>query len=156
MGAAVLTNKSIQTSYGSWWWMHLGILIVKISIRFFLVAFERSPKHERESFCIVKHDLPSYNCVLCQISVESSVLLLFLYYQFSIACWNSIGLQVSSQLPSAEVLDQFRRQLLAVPFFMEFIIVMCWSKWFTKNDYIFNNMPPTVERCWFKFRQILP
>jgi hypothetical protein len=34
---------------------------------------------------------------------------------------------------------------------MEIIILIAWSIWTTRNDWIFNEMDPSVERCRDKF-----
>jgi hypothetical protein len=34
---------------------------------------------------------------------------------------------------------------------MEIIILMAWSIWTTRNDWIFNNIDPSVENCKQKF-----
>jgi hypothetical protein len=34
---------------------------------------------------------------------------------------------------------------------MEIIILMEWSIWTTRNDWIFNEMDPSVQRCRDKF-----
>jgi hypothetical protein len=36
-------------------------------------------------------------------------------------------------------------------FFMEIIIIMAWSIWMTRNDWIFSNIDLSVERCKAKF-----
>jgi hypothetical protein len=41
----------------------------------------------------------------------------------------------------------------AVSFFMEIIILMSWSIWTTRNDWLFNGKDPTVEDCLSKFRR---
>jgi hypothetical protein len=48
----------------------------------------------------------------------------------------------------------FRRikSKLAVPFSMEIIIIMASSIWLTRNDWIFNNVDPSVEDCRRKFK----
>jgi hypothetical protein len=36
---------------------------------------------------------------------------------------------------------------LALPFFMEIIILLAWSIWQTRNSWIFNNLDPSVQCC---------
>jgi hypothetical protein len=39
------------------------------------------------------------------------------------------------------------RRHLGVPFFMEIIIAMTWNIRKTRNDWIFNDIDPSVHRC---------
>jgi hypothetical protein len=39
------------------------------------------------------------------------------------------------------------RRHLGVPFFMEIIIAMTWNIRKTRNDWIFNDIDPSVDRC---------
>ncbi|KAL6596864.1 hypothetical protein ACP70R_046998 [Stipagrostis hirtigluma subsp. patula] len=39
------------------------------------------------------------------------------------------------------------KEQLGVPFFMEVIIIMAWSIWTVRNNWLFNNVDPSVERC---------
>jgi hypothetical protein len=48
------------------------------------------------------------------------------------------------------IFDRMRRHL-QVPFFMDIIILMAWSIWTIRNDWIFNGIDPSVERCKAKF-----
>ena len=52
-------------------------------------------------------------------------------------------MQTSSDLDPFECLDQFNQQL-NMPFFMEIIIIMCWSIWKARNDLIFQGIQPSV------------
>jgi hypothetical protein len=45
------------------------------------------------------------------------------------------------------------RDKLEVPFAMEIIILLAWAIWVTRNDWIFNNIIPTVESCRRKFKE---
>lgn len=42
-------------------------------------------------------------------------------------------------------------QTLHIPFCMEVIILMCWSIWTTRNDWIFKDLDPLVNNCKRKF-----
>jgi hypothetical protein len=89
--------------------------------------------------------------VLCPNGVEETVLHIFLYCQFSISCWDAVGVQVLLHLAPSEVLLHFKTQL-AVPFFMEIITVMCQSIWCSRNDFIFNGVQPSLAHCMNKFK----
>lgn len=73
-------------------------------------------------------ELQSYDCVLCNSSTEESLCHLLIKCPFATACWNWIGIQVDDQLDLFQNLELFRRQLQA-PFFMEAMILMCWTIW---------------------------
>jgi hypothetical protein len=51
-----------------------------------------------------------------------------------------------------QIFQQIRNKL-EVPFAMEIIILMAWAIWVTRNDWIFNNINPTVESCRRKFKE---
>jgi hypothetical protein len=101
-----------------------------------------------------KHmSLQSYNCVLCDESVEETVQHLFLHCSFAKQCWNLLGLSVPSAMQPFQILDLFRRQL-NVQFFMEIIILLCWGIWMSRNNCIFRNIEASVEGCKAIFRDI--
>jgi hypothetical protein len=81
--------------------------------------------------------LDSYACELCILQRPETTNHLFLRCNFAKACWDSIGVTAvtSRHMPRA-----FRaiKDKLAVPFFMEIIILMTWSLWRTRNDWFFN------------------
>jgi hypothetical protein len=64
---------------------------------------------------------------------------------FAKACWNSIGVTFITTRP---ILQIFRiiKEKLSVPF-MEIIILMTWSIWTTRNDWVFNDIDPQVLAC---------
>ena len=43
------------------------------------------------------------------------------------------------------------RGTIRVPFFTEIIILMTWSIWTTRNDWILNEIDPSVASCQRKF-----
>lgn len=50
-----------------------------------------------------------------------------------------------------QVINWIKRKL-GVPFFMEVNILMCWSLWKERNNWIFDNIDPSVDNCRRKFR----
>lgn len=94
--------------------------------------------------------LESYTCDLCILHKRETVPHLFLRCNFAKACQASMGVSVVTTRP---VLQIFRliKDKLQVSFYMEIIIVMSWSIWCTRNDWVFNNIDPTVEDCKQKF-----
>ena len=97
--------------------------------------------------------LQSYNCVLCNELVEETVEHLFLHCEFAKECWSIIGLTIPLGQESFQILDSFRRQL-NVQFFMEIIILLCWSIWMSRNNLIFRNEEATKDKCKAIFRNL--
>jgi hypothetical protein len=48
---------------------------------------------------------------------------------------------------------QLLKTQLQVPFFMEIIVTMCWSIWAVRNDQIFRDIQPTIQRCRQIFKE---
>lgn len=96
--------------------------------------------------------LPSYNCVLCSLSSKEIVQHLFLECEMAKACWNLFAITIDLSLDPLQIFESFRMQL-NVSFFMEVIIIMCWSIWTIRNDVIFRGMPACVQRYLDIFRR---
>jgi hypothetical protein len=94
--------------------------------------------------------LESYTCDMCILQRLETAAHLFLRCNFAKACWASIGISVATTRPVPQIINRIRRNL-GVPFFMEIIILMVWSIWKTRNDWIFNNIDPSVEDCRIRF-----
>lgn len=88
-------------------------------------------------------ELPSYTCDLCIRQKEETLGQLFLKCNFAKACWASIGLQVPAGRRPLQVFRIFKRSL-GVSFYMEIIILMAWSIWKKRNDWIFQNADPQL------------
>lgn len=86
-------------------------------------------------------DLDCYSCELCLRQRPETVLHLFLRCSFAKACWNSIGVSVVTSRPLPQIIKQIKHKL-QVPFFMDVIILMTWSIWLTRNDWMFNGIHP--------------
>jgi hypothetical protein len=97
-------------------------------------------------------NLDSFTCDLCILQRLESGAHLFLRCNFARACWNSLGVIFVSTRPVIQIFRQIRDKL-EVPFAMEIIILMAWAIWVTRNDWIFNNINPTVESCRRKFKE---
>jgi hypothetical protein len=52
-----------------------------------------------------------------------------------------------------QILEAFRAQF-SVPFFMEIIIIMCWSIWTVRNNLIFRGEEATTQKCKYVFRNV--
>jgi hypothetical protein len=94
--------------------------------------------------------LESYTCDMCILQRLETAAHLFLRCNFAKACWASIGISVATTRPVPQIINRIRINL-GVPFFMEIIILMAWSIWKTRNDWIFNNIDPSVEDCRIRF-----
>ena len=73
-------------------------------------------------------DLPSYDCVLCSTHSVETVEHLFLHCPFALDSWSLVLLQVPQLIDPHLVLQAFKENL-AVPFFMEIIVLLAWSIW---------------------------
>jgi hypothetical protein len=95
-------------------------------------------------------ELDSYTCDLCiRRKVETMAHLSF-RCNFAKACWSSIGASVLTSRPVFQILKLLKDKL-AVPFYMEIIILMTWAIWTTRNAWIFSNIYPLVQDCKRKF-----
>jgi hypothetical protein len=97
--------------------------------------------------------LPSYNCVLCEEAMEEIVDHLFLHCELAKECWSLVGLVVPQSRDPFQILEEFRTRL-NVPFFMEVIIIMCWSIWIVRNNLIFRGQEASSQQCKQIFRQV--
>lgn len=96
--------------------------------------------------------LDDYNCVLCTHPTEESLTHLFLGCAFSNACWATFNLHIQQPTDPFGTLSSFKNQL-QLPFFMEIIVTMAWSIWAVRNDAIFKQIPPSIQRCKSIFRK---
>lgn len=101
--------------------------------------------------------LQSNNCVLCNNAVEETMEHLFLNCPFSVQCWNLVGVQMQNQTEIFQAIQLIRRHANS-SFFMVIAILMSWSIWVSRNDCIFNGIPPQLSRvkeCFDKELRIL-
>lgn len=91
-------------------------------------------------------ELDSYTCELCILQRPETVAHLFLHCNFAKACWDFIGVSVTTIRTVPQIFRKIKDKL-SVPFFMEIIILMTWSIWKTRNDWIFNGIDPSVQEC---------
>jgi hypothetical protein len=76
---------------------------------------------------------------------------LFLHCNFAWSCWTSLNLFIPVGDPF-DVLISFRQQL-SLSFFMDVIIIMSWSIWMARNDFIFNGLQPSLQSAKACFRK---
>lgn len=90
-------------------------------------------------------NLPSHVCVLCNLDTEETVEHLFMDCDFAKACWGLLGLTVISTPDNVQRFKSFKSQLNC-SFYMEIIILLCWSIWTVRNDLIFRGIPSCCLR----------
>jgi hypothetical protein len=95
-------------------------------------------------------ELDSYTCDLFIRRKVETMAQLFFRCNFAKACWSSIGASVLTSRSVFQILKLLKDKL-AVPFYMEIIILMTWVIWTTRNACIFSNIDPLVEDCKRKF-----
>lgn len=95
-------------------------------------------------------DFDSFSCELCILQRPETVNHLFFLCNFTKACWNTIGVTYVPTRTIWNIIAQIKAKL-GVPFFMEIIILMAWSIWKTRNNWMFNNVDPSPHLCRGKF-----
>lgn len=90
--------------------------------------------------------LDSYDCELCNQGIKETTEHLLLHCPFAQQCWGLIGLAVST---SSDILDNFNalRDQIHSLFFMEAIILICWTIWLARNELIFNANQISLQDC---------
>ncbi|PVH34302.1 hypothetical protein PAHAL_8G190100 [Panicum hallii] len=96
----------------------------------------------------------SYNCVICNNSVEETVDHLFFQCPFSQSCWNLLNLQIPLQASTLQSLDLLKFELHS-PLFKSIFILLCWAIWTSRNGFIFEGIQPTVDGCCRTFKKEL-
>jgi hypothetical protein len=99
-------------------------------------------------------ELDSYSCENCLWQREEILYHLFLRCNFAKACWNSIGI-TPPRISNPEEASVNLKHQLNVPFSMEIIILMTWSIWKSRNEWLFSNKDPSVLRCTQEFSREL-
>jgi hypothetical protein len=94
--------------------------------------------------------LESYSCENCLWQSEETLYHLFLRCNFAKACWNSIGI-TPPRISNPEEASTNLKHQLNVPFSMEIIILMTWSIWKNRNEWLFANKDPSVQHCTQEF-----
>ena len=75
------------------------------------------------------------------------------YCPFARSFWHCFGLNIPlDDVSPGLVVETFRDQL-GLPFFMEIVILISWSIWITRNDFIFRNVQPTQQHAFFIFKK---
>jgi hypothetical protein len=95
--------------------------------------------------------LDDYNCAICSLGTDETLLHLFLDCPFAVSCWATLGLVIQDSTNPFQTITSFKNQL-AIPFSMEVIISMCWAIWSVRNYAIFKNVQPTISNARRYFR----
>jgi hypothetical protein len=98
--------------------------------------------------------LESYSCENCLWQREETLYHLFLRCNFAKACWNSIGI-TPPRIAHPEEASKNLKQQLNVLFSMKVIILMTWSFWKSRNEWLFQNKDPSVHHCTHEFSKEL-
>nr|TKW09984.1 hypothetical protein SEVIR_6G136800v2 [Setaria viridis] len=95
-------------------------------------------------------NLDSFVCELCILQKRETVNHLFFRCNFAKACWQQIGVTYVSTRSYWNIIEQIKHKL-EVPFYMEIIILIIWSIWTTRNNWLFNDLDPFTMNCKQKF-----
>jgi hypothetical protein len=95
--------------------------------------------------------LESYSCDNCILQVEETTIHLFFRCNFAKRCWSLIGISPSHSADLLNTILRIRRRW-HVPWKLEAIILLTWGIWKCRNNWVFNETPPTVEGCRAMFK----
>jgi hypothetical protein len=95
--------------------------------------------------------LDSFTCDNCILQIEETVIHLFFRCNFARRCWLLLGFIPPRTTDLLHTLMRIRRRL-QVPWRLETIIIMTWCIWRSRNNWIFNEIPPSVIECKAMFR----
>lgn len=96
----------------------------------------------------------SYSCALCSYLSEETAQHLFLNYDFARMCWNLVGVDIPLQSNIEELIPLIKAQINS-QFFMETIILLCWTIWNARNELIFRgNGSNSLDCARFFFKEL--
>ena len=90
--------------------------------------------------------LDSYNCVLCNMLVEESAHHLFVDHSFTRMCWDILNVDIPLDGDFPNLAVEIKEQLNTW-FFMEAIILLCWTIWIVRNELIFKGNGLNLVEC---------
>ena len=79
-------------------------------------------------------------------STEETLSHLFVNCSMATMCWNIIGMDIPLNGSFPELVSQLKTQLNS-PFFMDAIILMCWTIWTARNELIFKGNQMNLADC---------
>ena len=88
----------------------------------------------------------SYNCVLCNMLVEKSVHHLFVDCSFARMCWDILNTDIPLDDGFPDLSAEMKVQL-NTQFFMEAMILLCWTIWTARNELIFKGNSLNLTGC---------
>lgn len=135
----------------TWLWKSCSQL--KHKIFFWLLIMNRLNTREmllRKSFFI-----EDYTCPVCNTFTLESRDHLFFHCRFAQHCWQYICPQWTPVDSHIQGQIHNIRQKLNLPFAMDIIIHVSWAIWNTRNDFIFNNVKPSLYACRQRLKQEL-
>jgi hypothetical protein len=95
--------------------------------------------------------LDSFTCDNCVLQIEETLIHLFFWCNFARRCWLLLGFLPPRTTDLLHTLLRIRRRLL-VPWRLETIIIMTWCIWRCRNNWIFNEISPSVSECKAMFK----
>jgi hypothetical protein len=95
--------------------------------------------------------LDSYTCDNCILQAEETVTHLFFRCSFARRCWSFIRISPPCSTDLINTILRIRRRW-QVPWKLETIILLTWCIWKSRNNWVFNEIPPTVEGCRDMFK----
>ena len=114
------------------------------------IVMSRSKAVEHTNKILKDMFLESYNCVFCLEGVEETRDHLFLKCNFAKDCWNLLGLNLPVQCSFPEVILLMKTHLHS-DFFLNAVILMCWTVWGARNDIISNGRRRSINNCFHVF-----
>lgn len=90
--------------------------------------------------------LDSYNCAVCGLLVEETSVHLFAECSFARMCWQLIDVDIPLNCTLPELFSQIKEQLRS-QFYMEAIILVCWTIWSARNNLIFRGLSWNEAAC---------
>jgi hypothetical protein len=94
------------------------------------------------------------DCSLCHMSVRETRSHLFFESAFARDCWNSINIQWPSDKSLAEGFWEVKTNFQG-PCFVEIFACAAWNIWKSRNDFIFQAIPFSLERWKIGFQNDL-
>jgi hypothetical protein len=94
------------------------------------------------------------DCSLCHLSVRETRSHLFFECAFARDCWNSINIQWPSDKSLAEGFWEVKTNFQG-PCFVEIFACAAWNIWKSRNDFIFQAIPFSLERWKIGFQNDL-
>lgn len=106
---------------------------------------------KRKGFLNAASDL---RCVLCDSNCEETTFHLLFEWPFSLECWQYVGIQWNLELDFF-IMFEDAKNAFDRRFFMEIVVVVTWTIWKQRNDFIFRNLVPSFSSRRICFNDML-